>query len=31
MPSNSLHGCECLEAGVLCDVFTPMREDFIKK
>ena len=31
MPSNALHGCECLEAGVLCDVFTPMREDFIKK
>ena len=31
MPSNSLQGCECLEAGVLCDVFTPMREDFIKK
>ena len=31
MPSNSLHGCKCLEAGVLCDVFTPMREDFIKK
>ena len=31
MPSGSLHGCECLEAGVLCDVFTPMREDFLKK
>ena len=30
MPSNSLHGCECLEAGILCDVFTPMREDFLK-
>ena len=30
MPSNSLHGCECLEAGVL-RCFTPMREDFIKK
>ena len=30
MPSGSLHGCECLEEGILCDVFTPMREDFIK-
>ena len=30
MPSGVLHGCECLEAGVLCDVFTPMRQDFIK-
>ena len=23
------HGCICLEAGVLVDVFTPMRGDFI--
>ena len=23
------HGCICLEKGVLIDVFTPMREDFI--
>lgn len=30
MPSGSLHGCECLEDGILCDVFTPMRQDFIK-
>lgn len=30
MPSGAPHGCECLEAGVLCDVFTPMRRDFIK-
>ena len=30
MPSGSLHGCECLEEGILCDVFTPMREEFIK-
>ncbi len=29
MPSGVRHGCECLEAGKLCDVFTPMREDFI--
>ena len=25
-----IHGCECLEAGILVDFFTPMREDFIK-
>ena len=23
------HGCVCLEKGVLVDIFTPMREDFI--
>ena len=23
------HGCVCLEAGVLVDVFTPLREDFL--
>lgn len=30
IPPNVLHGCICLEAGVLIDVFSPMREDFIK-
>lgn len=25
------HGCVCLEAGILLDIFTPMREDFILK
>ena len=25
-----LHGCKCIETGVLIDTFTPMREDFIK-
>lgn len=25
------HGCVCLEAGVLIDCFSPMREDFLKK
>ncbi|RPD41468.1 cupin domain-containing protein [Chitinophaga barathri] len=29
VPSNVLHGCVCLEAGVLIDVFTPLREDFL--
>jgi len=24
------HGCVCLEKGVILDIFTPMREDFIK-
>ena len=28
---NLLHGAVCLEAGVLIDVFTPMREDFVSK
>lgn len=23
-----IHGCVCLEAGILIDVFTPVREDF---
>lgn len=28
-PSNLVHGVVCLEAGVLIDSFSPMREDFI--
>ena len=24
-----VHGCTCLEPGVLLDIFTPMREDFV--
>lgn len=23
------HGCVCLETGILVDIFTPMREDFL--
>ncbi len=23
------HGCVCLEEGVLLDIFSPMREDFV--
>lgn len=23
------HGCTCLESGVLLDIFTPMRKDFV--
>jgi len=30
IPPNVLHGAVCLEDGVLIDVFSPMREDFIK-
>ncbi len=30
VPPNVWHGAECLEAGTLVDVFTPMRADFIQ-
>jgi quercetin dioxygenase-like cupin family protein len=30
VPSNAVHGAVCLVEGVLIDVFSPMREDFIK-
>lgn len=30
IPSNKMHGVVCLEAGILIDVFSPIREDFIK-
>lgn len=26
-----IHGCVCLEEGALVDIFTPMREDFLKQ
>lgn len=31
IPPNIIHGAVCLEEGVLIDVFSPMREDFIKQ
>jgi quercetin dioxygenase-like cupin family protein len=31
VPPNVVHGAVCLEAGVLIDVFSPMREDFVGK
>jgi quercetin dioxygenase-like cupin family protein len=31
IPTNVWHGAVCLEAGVLIDTFSPMREDFINK
>lgn len=30
VPPHAIHGAVCLETGVLIDVFSPMREDFIK-
>ena len=29
-PSGLIHGTVCLEKGVLLDVFTPKRDDFLK-
>ncbi len=29
IPPNALHGAVCLQAGVLIDTFSPMREDFL--
>lgn len=31
VPPNVVHGAVCLEPGVLIDVFSPKREDFIKE
>jgi quercetin dioxygenase-like cupin family protein len=31
VPPHAVHGAVCLEAGVLIDVFSPMREDFFKQ
>lgn len=29
VPSNEIHGVVCLEEGLLADVFSPIREDFL--
>lgn len=29
IPPHVLHGCVCLDDGVLIDVFSPQREDFL--
>jgi quercetin dioxygenase-like cupin family protein len=29
VPPNAVHGVVCLEAGMLIDAFSPMREDFL--
>ncbi|RXK83061.1 cupin domain-containing protein [Filimonas effusa] len=31
IPSNEVHGVVCLEAGMLIDVFSPVREDFLPR
>ena len=30
MPSETEHGVRCIEPGVLIDVFTPCRKDFLR-
>ncbi len=30
VPGGLTHGTQCLEKGMLLDVFTPMREDFVR-
>ncbi len=30
IPGDVVHSCACLESGILLDIFTPMREDFVK-
>jgi quercetin dioxygenase-like cupin family protein len=30
VPPRVVHGCVCMEAGVLIDVFSPLREDFLQ-
>lgn len=29
IPSDAVHGCRALDAGVLIDTFTPRRDDFL--
>lgn len=29
VPEDLPHSCSCLEAGILIDVFTPQRDDFL--
>lgn len=29
VPSDEVHGCKALEAGLLIDTFTPMRAEFL--
>jgi quercetin dioxygenase-like cupin family protein len=30
VPPDTMHGAKCIEAGILIDVFSPMREDFVQ-
>jgi quercetin dioxygenase-like cupin family protein len=29
VPPDTLHGCVCIESGMLIDCFTPQRQDFL--
>ena len=29
VPPHAVHGCTCVEPGMLIDVFSPLREDFL--
>ena len=29
IPTNAVHGCVCVEPGMLVDCFTPRRDDFL--
>lgn len=29
VPPHEVHGCACIEPGILIDVFSPHREDFL--
>jgi quercetin dioxygenase-like cupin family protein len=29
VPPHEIHGCVCLEPGILIDIFSPHREDFL--
>lgn len=30
VPADAIHGAVAIEAGILLDVFTPMRDDFVR-
>ena len=30
IPTMVMHGCKCIKAGTLIDVFSPAREDFLE-
>ena len=30
IPPDIIHGALCIEPGILVDIFTPLREDFVK-
>ena len=28
--NDIVHGCKCIEKGIILDIFTPMRKDFVE-